>query len=259
MKSLLFYVSVILLISMLVILIKENEVKFEKRILTVAQYYSYLSMDEGTMEIPFYLNEENHPLSNQESYMSVYFSNADETKKIQMHLKDIHDGHVETYLSGTYHQYLLVLELPYLNYDFFIQDLYMHVELTNNDQYEFYLGSFSLSYIENSEEVLHWSGLNGNKAENEFLSRLYEIYIDYDSMSSEISQIEIGVDYDVSFSIHEGRITLTIPKDSYLLNEVPIIIYYVNNQIQVIHPFRYLVDYQILKESGPLITAYAAH
>ncbi len=253
MKSFLFYVSVILLVSMLVILIKENEVKIEKRVLTVAQYYSYLSVEEGTMEIPFYLNEKNHPLSNQESYMSIYFSNADETKKIQMHLKTINYGHVETYLNGTYHQYLIELELPYLNYDFIIQDLYMHVELTNNDQYEFYLGSFSLSYIENSEEVLHWSGLNGNKAENSFLSRLYEIYMDYESMDSEISRIEIGIDFDVFFSIHEGRITLTIPEDSYLLNEVPIIIYY------VIDPFRYLVDYQILKESGPLITAYAAY
>jgi len=258
MKSFLFYVSVILLVSMLVMIIRENEVKIEKRILTVAQYYSYLSVEEGRMEIPIYLNEKNHPLSNQESYMSIYFSNADETKKIQMHLKEINYGHVESYLNGIYHQYLIELELPYLNYDFFIQDLFMHIELINNDQYDLYLGSFSLCYIENSDDVLQWSGLNGNKAENNFLSRLKEIYIDYESMDSEISHIKIGVDLDVAFSIHEGRITLAIPEDSYLLNTVPIIIYYVNNQIQVIHPFRYLVDYQILKESGPLITAYAA-
>jgi len=257
MKSFIFYVTVLLLVSLMVIVINENEVTLEKRVLTVAQYYSYMSVEEKSMEVPIYLNVKNHPLSNPESYMSIYFSNMEETKKIQMHLKTINYGHVETYLNGTYHQYLIELELPYLDYDFFISDLYMHIELTNSDQYDLYLGSFSLKTLLTSEEVLNWTGLNGIKAENSFLSRLKEIYIDFESIDEEISRIEIGIEEDVSFLIHEKRIILTIEDDDYLLNDVPVIIYYTNNQVQIIDNFRYLVDYQILKESGPLIKTYA--
>jgi hypothetical protein len=50
-----------------------------------------------------------------------------------------------------------------------------------------------------------------------------------------------------------------IPEESYLLSNVPIIIYAVDGSIQTIANFRYLIDYQILKESGPLIHTYAAH
>jgi hypothetical protein len=257
MKSFLFYVTVILLVSLLVIIIKQNEVMIEKRVLTVAQYYSYRSVEEGRMEVPIYLNEEKHPLSNPESYLSIYFSNLDESKKIEMPLKEIQYGHVETYLNGIYHQYLLVLELPYLDHDFLIEDLYMHIELINMDQYSFYLGSFSLVYLSDSENVMDWTGLNGSKEEHCFLSRLKKIYIDYDRLEVEIDRIEIGVDMEVLFTIHENRITLDIPDGDYLLNDVPIIIYYSNQQIQIIDNFRYLVDYQILKESGPLINAYA--
>ncbi|OHE27894.1 MAG: hypothetical protein A2009_00520 [Tenericutes bacterium GWD2_38_27] len=257
MKSFLFYVTVIILVSALVIIIKQNEVMIEKRVLTVAQYYSYRSVEEGRMEVPIYLNEEKHPLSNPESYLNIYFSNLDESKKIEMPLKDIQYGHVETYLNGIYHQYLLMLELPYLDHDFLIEDLYMHIELINMDQYSFYLGSFSLVYLADSEDVLDWTGLNGSKEEHHFLSRLKEIYIDYETMVEEIDRIEIGVNMEVLFTIQGNRITLDIPVADYLLNDVPIIIYYANHQIQIIDNFRYLVDYQILKESGPLINLYA--
>jgi len=257
MKSFLFYVTVIILVSALVIIIKQNEVMIEKRVLTVAQYYSYRSVEEKRMEVPIYLNEEKHPLSNPESYLSIYFSNLDESKKIEMPLKEIQYGHVETYLSGVYHQYLLVLELPYLDHDFLIEDLYMHIELINMDQYSFYLGSFSMVYLLDSEDLLDWTGLNGSKKEHTFLSRLQEIYIDYESLVGEIDRIEIGVHMEVVFTILENRITLEIPDADFLLNDIPIIIYYNDNQIQIIDNFRYLVDYQILKESGPLINAYA--
>lgn len=258
MKSFIFYITVILLVSMLVLIIKNNEVKVIGKILTVAQYYSYVSDEEKKMEIPIYLNKEHHPLSDAESYLSIYFSNQDESKKIQMDLNRVKYGHVESYLNEIYHQYLLEFELPYLDYDFVITDLYIHVELINSDQYEFYLGSFSLRCISRSDEVMNWTGLHGNKEENSFLSRLKEIYVDFESVSESISQIEIGADYIVLFTVLDNRMTLVIPNEAYLLNDVPIIIYYSNNQVQVIPNFRYLIDYQILKESGPLIKAYAA-
>ena len=78
MKSFIFYITVILLVSMLVLIIKNNEVKVEGKVLTVAQYYSYISDEEKKMEIPIYLNKEHHPLSDAESYLSIYFSNQDE-------------------------------------------------------------------------------------------------------------------------------------------------------------------------------------
>lgn len=258
MKSIVFYASAVILVCMMIVIIYQNQEKPVFRLLTVSQYYSYLYEENQNIEIPIYINQEIHPMTQVDSYSNIYLSNETETKKIQIELTKISYGHEENYLNESYHQYLLYFKIPYLDNTYQIDDLYMHMTLINETSYTLYLGELSIINMHEESEFILWNSLSGTKAENSFLSRLGEIYVSYDSMSKLIDQIEIGASYDVSFEVLEDRITIHIPYAEYLLSNVPILIHAVDGSIQTIANFRYLIDYQVLKESGPLIHAYAA-
>ncbi len=209
------------------------------------------------MKVSLYINDIDHPLAHAQSYEAIELSNSDESKKLEMQLTKITYGYEEVYLNEIYQQMTLYMPVPDLGEDFLIHDLMMHVILVNGDTYEISLGTLSLISIDTMTEALNWTSLEGHKNDNLFISRLGNIYIEYVDLNLNIQTIKIGIDYFIDFKIEPTMITLDIPKQDILLDDVPIIIYFDNGSIQTIANFRYMFDYEILKESGMLISTYA--
>jgi len=257
MKHTAFIFSLVVLISMMAIIITNNIEKVPKRLLSVQKYYSYLYEDDLEMKIPLYLNDIDHPIAHASSYDAILLTNPDESKMIQLELSKITYGYEEFYLNEKFYQMTLHLELPNLGEDFLIEDLVMKVSLVNGDSYEFSLGVLSLMSITSDSDALDWSALEGRKNESLFISRLKTIIIEYTTCLKEIDNILIGIDSQVAFNVEQDQIVLTIVDQYILMDDVPIIIHYSDGSIQTIANFRYMFDYEILKDSGMLITPYA--
>ncbi|MCF7930856.1 MAG: hypothetical protein K9L02_05060 [Acholeplasmataceae bacterium] len=257
MKHIAFIFSLVVLISMMAIIITNNMEKVPKRLLSVQKYYSYLYEEDLEMKIPLYINDIDHPLAHASSYDVILLSNPDEHKMIQMELSKITYGYEEMYLNEKFYQMTLHLELPNLGEDFLIEDLVMKVTLINGDSYEISLGVLSLMSTYSNSDALEWSALEGRKNETLFISRLKTITIEYTTCLKEIDTIRIGIDFEVDFSVEQDQIVLTVFDQYILMDDVPIIIFYSDGSIQTIANFRYMFDYEILKDSGMLITPYA--
>ena len=257
MKHFITYFSILLFSILLIIIIVNNEPKISPKLLTVSKYYSYLYHSDQKIVIPIYLNVDHHPLEDKDSYQLTYLSNSDETKKLEMDFYQVDKMGFETYLNEAYQIYHLVFSMPYLSSDYFIEDCYLSIILTNEQVIKVYIGQISLQYLESDSNIMDWTSLSGIKKNNSFLSRLSEIHIDYESILLDIEKVEIGINIEVSFIIENDLLKIMIPEEAYLLDNVPIIITFSNTEKQGIQNFRYITDYHILKESGPLIYAYA--
>ncbi|MDO9629376.1 MAG: hypothetical protein Q7I99_05685 [Acholeplasmataceae bacterium] len=257
MKHFIFYFSVLVLTALMVLVIRNNEIKVSPKMITVAKYYSYLYSEDQMIKIPIYLNVKDHPLSVIESYEQTYIANDLETKKLALELVSIEAFGMESYLNDAYQIYHLTFKMPYLGYDYYIEDCFLTMILGNDQIIKAYIGKMSLVYLEGDSNLLHWTSLSGIKKENSFLSRIYEIHVRFDRKDSNIEQIMIGYDLDVTYKIENSIIIITIPEESYLLDNVFLLITFSNNERQGIMNFRYITDYYILKESGPLIYTYA--
>jgi hypothetical protein len=55
----------------------------------------------------------------------------------------------------------------------------------------------------------------------------------------------------------KNQLILSIPYQESLLYDVPIIITFVDDSVQTLDNFPYIIDYQVIKESGPLLHVYA--
>jgi len=257
MKHILYYVLVVFISATLVLIMILNEKKIPEKIITVASNYSYIYETEKEFIIPIYINSEKNLLSFKDSYQIVYLTNELETKKIEIDLIKIVKDQKELYLNESFTKYHLYFYLPFLGEDFYIDDLYIHIGLQNDQFYKFYLGTFSLFSLDLKNDQINWTSLSGLKKENSFLSRLSEIHIEYDQLLANIIDIKVDHITNVTFQILENKIIIKLEEKPYLLNFVPIVIFYDNLDIDVIFEFNYVKDYQILKESGQLIYIYA--
>ena len=257
MKHFISYFSIILLAIFMVLIIRHNEPKVSPKILTVSKYYSYLYSSDQKITIPIYLNVLDHPLSNLESYQNTFISNEEESKKLEISLATVEKKGTEAYLNDFDHIYHLHFSMPYLAGDYYIEDCYLNILLANDEEVKVYIGKMSLIYLDSDSNLFDWSSLSGIKKENSFLSRLSEIHVDYFESVLDIESILIGMDLEVSFKNEASKLIIYIPYQAYLLDNVPIIITFSNTEKQGIMNFKYIVDYHILKESGPLIHAYA--
>ena len=78
----------------------------------------------------------------------------------------------------------------------------------------------------------------------------------YIGLLKPITQIEIGTHVNLSFQMIEDTLTIHIPNDDYLLYDVPLRLHFDDGTTFTMPNFMYIVDYQILKESGPMINVY---
>lgn len=257
MKHVFVYVFMITLVVFMVILVNKNENVINPKLLSVDTYYSYLDEDTEDCYIDFYLNTKDHPLVDVNSYSNLKLHNIDHSKSIELELKDVIFLHQETYLNETYFKYSYVFDMPLLGYDFDIISSYLEIILVNDDLYDIFIGSISFKTIDEDESFMDWTALSGQKQDNQYLSRLHEIDIEYDQLLDGIKHISVGNLYDVSFEIFDDIINITIPYEHQLFYACPIFITYQNDKINIINYFVYMKDFETLKQSGQLIYHYA--
>jgi hypothetical protein len=257
MKNIVFYVFVLLLSATLVYIIIENKPKRISKIIFVETTYSYLAQENLEMDVSFYVNMKNNPLVSKDSYDYLYLSNHADSKRLEVTIKEMTSSHYESYLGEDYLKYTMTLFMPYLFGDFEIEDLFISVYLMNLEQHIFKLGSLFIKDVSSSSNHLNWTGLNGIKEEHIYLSRLGEIHMDYLHLGMPIESISMGTDDQVTFSILEDVLVIDIVYQPTLLYDVPLIITFIDDTVQTIQNFPYIIDYQIIKESGPLLHVYA--
>ncbi|MBE0700940.1 MAG: hypothetical protein IH571_04570, partial [Acholeplasmataceae bacterium] len=193
-------------------------------------------------------------------YERMFIANEDESKKLELNLQSIQVGQMESYLNESFQKMTWIVDMPFLENDYKLEDGFIHLELINLESYVFFIGDMHLIYPKDASNDLNWIGLHGTKKENSFLSRLDAIFVEMDAIAVEIEAVLIGIEHAVTFEISGETLVLRIPYENALLFNVPIIIRYQhqgNVKTQYIENFKYVVDYQILKESGPIIYAYA--
>lgn len=256
MKHIFIYISIMILAIICVALIKLNREVVPAKVYTVDTYYSYVIDRDDTIDFFFYLNK-THVLKDIEAYDFVQIEDEKKSKSLSLDVHALKYINDEVYLGETYQKYVLMLDMPILNASFEIDDMYASIYLTNGEYYRFHMGSISL-YHANKEEMEHldWESLSAVKKEGYTLSRIYEIYVAFISLNQMVSHIEIGINQNVGYNIDDHKLTIHINDDQQLLYATPIIIYFVDDTIQIIDYFVYINDYQILKESGHLLNGY---
>jgi hypothetical protein len=247
----------ITLVVFMVILINKNQNVIKPKMLTIDTYYSYLDEVGNDCYIDFYLNTNQHPIVDINSYQNLKLHDIDHSKSIELELKDVIYLHQETYLNENYYKYSYVFDMPLLGYDFDIASSYLEIMLVNDDLYDIFIGSISFKTVDEKESFINWTALSGRKEAHQYLSRLYEIDIEYQDLLDDIKDISVGNFYDVSFEISNDIITINIPYENKLFYACPIFITYENNQVNTMNYFVYIKDFETLKQSGQLIYHYA--
>lgn len=257
MKHIFIYVFMVSLVVFMVILINKNRKEIEPILLSIDSYYSYIDQEGELGYIDFYLNTNIHPILDIKSYDNLKLHNQDRSKSIELDIKDVLFLHQETYLNDTYLKYSFSFDVPLLGYDFDIESCYMEIILVNEEIYDIYIGSISFKTIDQIENSIDWTGLSATKENGQYLSRINEINVEYDTLSNEIRKITVGNLYDVSFSLKDNVLTIHIPYIEQLFYACPIYITYVDDQKDLINYFVYIKDFETLKQSGQLIYHYA--
>lgn len=256
MKTVMFYVlSFILAVILVWIVLKNREIP-NGLLLSLDTYYSLIENEE-IMEVPIFVNQMKHPITHKNSYLSLSLTNQNKSKILDVSLIDIFFVEEAHYLNQTFFKFILIIDLPYLGYDYFISDLFLEISLNNLDVYHIEIGRLSIYYPENQVDYLEWSALSGLKNDHHVISRLKTIFVDYETLTMEIEKIEIGIQLDADFEVNKNQIVITIPDDFYFLNQVPIIITFINQDVQIIDMFHYFNEYQILSKNGILVNTYA--
>lgn len=256
MKHIFIYLTIIVLSMLCVVIIKTNSEKLPAKIYTVNTYYSYVIDHNDTIDLFFYINDD-HVLEDEDAYDIIYLENDDQSKSLSLDVQALKYVDDESYLGETYHKYVLMLDMPTLNVGFKIDEMYASIYLINGQHYRFYMGSLSLyKPVQEEMSYLDWQGLSAIKKEGSKLSRIHEIYITYLHLDKTITYVEIGEEKQVSHTIEDDKITLTLADENQLLYATPIIIHYLDDTIQIIDYFLYINDFQILKESGYLLNGY---
>lgn len=225
-------------------------------ILTVDTEYSFVMEDHHVGSLLFYVSDENHLLTDGKNYMRLILSDETNDQQIDLNIDHVDKGHEEYYLKDRYVRVIILFDLPVMNHDIFFEDACLTIELVDQKAYEWRLGRVSFYQPSTDEKPLDWTVLEGIKKENDLRSRLHTIMVSYQGDFCEIASIDVGTEAKITFEKVEGKLMINIASAPYLLYDVPIVITYVSGERQIIPNLRYITDYVILKESGPLINVY---
>lgn len=256
MKKALFYLSIILLALLLGYTISEMRPKQVKKIVTIDTEYAFV-MEEGQWgTLLYYINDDQHELTKITSYARIILSDHLSSSLVELTLYDLEIGHDEVYLGEYFKRVILTFMMPVLSNDWVFEDAYLEIETTSDQSYQVRLGRLTFYQKSYDEAKFNWISLDGRKKVNDLRSRLGEIEVTFEGEIPSISHIEIGTKAPLTFSIDQHILKISIFEIDYLLYEVPIIITFEDGTKQTISHFRFMIDYMMLKESGPLINVY---
>jgi len=242
----------------MVLIIDRNETNIDK-LITVDTFYSFLANREMSGTFHFYVSDLDNPVTDLDSYLHVYITNANGSKRLEIDLEDITVRHQEEHLHERYWKIDLSFAIPNLSDDFVIDSCSIVLTLIDQSSISLDLGSVHFLVAESEDRTLDWQSLYGVKEENAFLSRIDSIHLE---LNEDIALIEAqyGVDCYAMIDQSDRMIVLNIEKDAQLLYNIPVILRYIKDSVEhvtIIENFTYVLDYQILLESGPLIHVYA--
>lgn len=256
MKRLLFYVAMFLLALLVGYIVKEMRPDQVNKLLSIDTEYAFL-MEDGQMgTLLYYINDDNHELTHPESYARIVIKDRLNSSLIELTLYDVKLGHEENYLGEHFKRIILTFIVPIFSEDWIFEDAYLCVDTVMQNSYDIRLGRLSFYQKSWDEPKMNWTSLDGRKEVGELKSRLGEIELVFDHEIPEISNIDVGTKASVSHIVQQNKLTITISNNDYLLYEVPIIITFIDGTKQTLSHFRYMIDYFMLKESGPLINVY---
>jgi len=259
MKTWMFYVVSLVLITGMGIIIYFDKPEVPKQLLSIRREYALISEEDETIDISLYLNVFDHDIIDSAKHISAYLSNASSSKKIEVILKNIQKGQRESYLEMIWTEWVFIYELSLFGYDYEIEECYLNLTLESGDEYRILIGKLYISNLDEQTDHLDWHDLSAKKRVDSLFSRIDQIDIGYISLDVPIEKVSVGTGIECTFEIDEQSIKINIPDDHYLLNRVPIILSFEDGSVQLIQNFTYFIEHQLLKESGMLVTTYALH
>ena len=256
MKKYLFVAIAIMILFAMGFLVSTMKPEERNLLLTVDTEYSFVMGENSKGTVMYYVTDHDHPLTKMNQMMRVIIYDQSVDQRLDVNVVDLEIGHEEIYLKDRYYRIMITFDMPKLSHDMIFDDAYMTIELMDQLSFSMRLGRVSLLYKSADEPYLNWTSLSGLKKEGDLRSRLGEINVSYEGDCPVIDHIDIGTTADITFTCSNQQLIISIDSAFYLLYDVPIIITFHDGTRQVIDNFRYIIDYVILKESGPMINVY---
>lgn len=256
MKRILFYVSVVILAIVMGFILSRIKPKKVVKLVTIDTEYSFLMGDGELANVLYYVNDDAHELTDINAFARIVLEDHLSLSKVELTLYDLEVGHEEVYLGETFKRIILTFMVPKLTEDWIFDDAYLKVETKMQESYEMRLGRVSFFQRSFNDLSYNWQSLDGRKHANDLRSRLGEIDIEFENKIPNIKNIEIGTKAPVTHKVSDTKLTISITQIDYLLYEVPVILTFMDGSKLTISHFRYMIDYMMLKESGPLINVY---
>ncbi|MCK9235251.1 MAG: hypothetical protein WC225_03730 [Acholeplasmataceae bacterium] len=257
MRQVVLYLFMIAALAFMALMINKRETEPSPKLLTVKTDYRFIDDSEQPLYFEFYTSTKNHPLLLLDSYEQLIIHNETETTQLTLVLKEIIYLHEESYLNDLYYKFSYLCEAPLLEMDFYLEEAFLTIVLVNNDQYTFYLGSIGLITPNESTNHLDWQALSGEKKPGSFLSRLAQIKVEFNGLNQSIHSIYVDGVTPSEFYIENQTLIVLIDEQNALLNACPVVIWFQDGSHQLLPYFIYIKDFEILKNSGPLIYHYA--
>lgn len=256
MKRLLFYLSVVSFSILLGFILSMMKPKMIPKLLSVNTEYAWVGDGKSFGSIMLYINDLDHVLADENHYVRILIGDETKDNFLEVSLYDLELGHTEYYLSEVFSRLLYTISLPEISEDIIFDHAYLHLELMQQERLSIYLGRISLFSTHHHEDLITWTSLEGFKKPNDLRSRIAEIHVMIEGDGSTLTSIDIGTQANTTFRVDENMLIISVSDAPYLLYDVPLIFTDLDGRKQVIHSFRYITDYIILKESGPWIHTY---
>lgn len=257
MRQVVLYLFMIAALAFMALMINKRETQPSPKLLTVKTDYRFIDEREEPLYFEFYTSTKNHPLLLLDSYEQFIIHNETESTQLTLVLKELIYLHEESYLNDLYYKFSYLCEAPLLEMDFYLEDAFLTIILINGHHDTFYLGSISLITPNESTNHLDWQALSGEKKPGSYLSRLAQINVEFKTLNQSIHSIYVDSETPSEFYIENQILIILIEEQSALLNACPVVIWFQDGSQQLLPYFIYIKDFEILKNSGPLIYHYA--
>lgn len=253
MKKIIPYLLIPLLLTLLILLIIDNKEEINPKVITIDTNHSYLyNKSNTTIDISLYINDIENPIIALDAIASSVIRDANNKKLINLDIKEVLYSHNEVYLKENYYMFILRYEIPNLNNNFYIDEAYLDLTLSNNTSYTFKIGSFNIIYL-NSGLELNWLTIDSKKDNTNDLS-INKIVIETESSIGEILEVYIESE-PLNYSYINNTLIISLDNSDLYTNNIPVVIttsdktYYLNNH-------QYVKDYDLIEKAKNSFNIY---
>lgn len=234
-KYIVFAVIMTVLVALLIYLYLPKPKLEEIYVISESHYILY----ESDMMVDIKYFSTTKDILNIENISSAFIYNSDQTIKFQIETLEIKKIHDERYLDALHYGYALQLKLPEITDSYYMESLYIKIDLTDKN-YEFFAGSLYVEYPLDNANYIQWYGIEGIK---DNLPRLSQILIDVHT-SVQVEAAYVGPWLTTHF-LGSGNIVLNIAPNDYVFTTTFVKIH-TSLGITYLPNFSYFVSYELL-------------